>query len=71
MKTKFILSMALMMGAMTFTSCSKDDDKNNAETVFNVTETVVLISSVSLRLLTPSLVVPSFLRLRRLIYARY
>ena len=43
MKTKFILSMALMMGAMTFTSCSKDDDKNNAETVFNVTETTPLV----------------------------
>ena len=35
--------MALMMGAMTFTSCSKDDDKNNAETVFNVTETTPLV----------------------------
>ena len=30
MKTKFILAMALMMGAMTFTACSNDDDKNNA-----------------------------------------
>ena len=36
MKTKFILAMALMMGAMTFTSCSNDDDKNNEETAFNV-----------------------------------
>ena len=43
MKTKFILSMALMMGAMTFTSCSNDDDKNNDETAFSVTETKPLV----------------------------
>ena len=43
MKTKFILSMALMMGAMTFASCSDDDDKNNEETEFNVTETTPLV----------------------------
>ncbi len=30
MKTKFILAMALMMGAMTFTSCSSDDNENNS-----------------------------------------
>ena len=41
MKTKFILSMALMMGAMTFTSCSKDDDKNDDETAFSVIETML------------------------------
>ena len=29
MKTKFILAMALMMGAMTFTSCSSDDNDNS------------------------------------------
>ena len=29
MKTKFILLMALMMGALTMTSCSSDDDKKN------------------------------------------
>ena len=43
MKTKFILSMALVMGAMAFTSCSNDDDKNNEETAFNVTETKPLV----------------------------
>ena len=43
MKTKFILSMALMMGAMTFTSCSNDDDKNNEETAFSMTETKPLV----------------------------
>ena len=43
MKTKLILAMALMMGAMTFTSCSKDDDKNNDETAFNVIETTPLV----------------------------
>ena len=43
MKTKFIFSMALMMGAMTFTSCSKDDDKNNDDTAFSVTETTPLV----------------------------
>ena len=35
--------MALLMSAMTFTSCSDDDDKNNDETVFNVTETTPLV----------------------------
>ena len=43
MKTKFILLGALVMGAMTFTSCSSDDDKNNDETAFNVTETAPLV----------------------------
>ena len=43
MKKKFILAMALMMGAMTFTSCSSDDDKNNDETAFNVTETTPIV----------------------------
>ena len=45
MKTKFILSMALMMGAMTFTSCSKDDDKNNEETPFKVIETTPIVDA--------------------------
>ena len=35
--------MVLMMGAMTFTSCSKDDDKNSDETAFSVTETTPLV----------------------------
>ena len=39
--------MALMMGAMTFTSCSNDDDKNNDETAFNVTETKPLVDEDS------------------------
>ena len=45
MKTKFILSMALVMGAMTFTSCSKDDDKNNEETAFSVIETTPIVDA--------------------------
>ena len=43
MKTKLILSMALVMGAMTFTSCNNDDDKNNDETAFSVIETTPLV----------------------------
>ena len=39
MKKKFILAMALLTGAMTFTSCSSDDDKDNEETAFSVSET--------------------------------
>ena len=37
--------MALMMGAMTFTSCSNDDDKNNDETAFSVIETTPLVDA--------------------------
>ena len=43
MKKKLILSTALMIGAMTSTSCSKDDDKNNDETAFSVTETTPVV----------------------------
>ena len=43
MKTKFIFSMALMMGAMTLTSCSKDDDKKNDETEFGIVETTPVV----------------------------
>ena len=52
MKTKFIFAMALMMGAMTFTSCSKDDDKNNDETEFSVTETTPVVDDDSYSLNT-------------------
>ena len=31
--------MALLVGAVTFTSCSSDDDKDNEETAFSVSET--------------------------------
>ena len=43
MKTKFIYAMALMMGAMTFTSCNNDDDNKNEDNEFNVTETTPLV----------------------------
>ena len=52
MKTKFIFAMALMMGAMTFTSCSKDEDKNNDETEFSVTETTPVVDDDSYSLNT-------------------
>ena len=52
MKTKFILLMALMMGAVMITSCSKDDDKNNDEAEFSVTETSPVVDEDSYSLNT-------------------
>ena len=52
MKKKFILLTALMTGAMTFTSCSNDDDKSNDETGFSVTETTPLVDKDSYNLNT-------------------
>ena len=43
MKKKIILSMALLISAMTFSSCSKDDDVKTDEATFNVTETTPLV----------------------------
>ena len=45
MKKIFILSGALMMSALTFTSCDSDDDKNSEETEFNVTETTPVVDA--------------------------
>ena len=52
MKTKFIFPMALMMGAIMITSCSKDDDKNNDEAEFSVTETSPVVDEDSYSLNT-------------------
>ena len=43
MKKLFILSGALMMSALTLTSCSKDDDKKNDETEFGIVETTPVV----------------------------
>ena len=46
MKKKFILSMALLMGAMTFTSCSNDDDeKKGNDTEFNIVKTTPVVDA--------------------------
>ena len=44
MKKKLILLMAFLVSALTFSSCSKDDDvKKSDETLFNVTETTPIV----------------------------
>ncbi|MBR1557584.1 MAG: imelysin [Prevotella sp.] len=43
MKKFFMLSAAVMMGALTFTSCSNDDEKKNDEVEFSVTETTPVV----------------------------
>ena len=43
MKKFFMLSGALMMSALTFTSCNNDDDKSSDETEFAVTETAPVV----------------------------
>ena len=43
MKKIFVLSGALMMSALTFTSCNNDDDKSGDETEFAVTETAPVV----------------------------
>ena len=43
MKKLFILYGALMMSALTLTSCSKDDDKKNDETEFGIVETTPVV----------------------------
>ena len=43
MKKIFVLSGALMMSALTFTSCNNDDDKSGDETEFAVIETAPVV----------------------------
>ncbi|MBQ6378181.1 MAG: imelysin [Prevotella sp.] len=45
MNKKFIFSMALLMGALTFTSCSSDDDKkdNSSDTSFDLVTTTPIV----------------------------
>ena len=43
MKKIFILSGALMMSALTFTSCNNDDDNKNDDVEFSVTETTPVV----------------------------
>ncbi len=45
MNKKFIFSMALLMGALTFTSCSSDDDKkdNGSDTSFDLVTTTPIV----------------------------
>ncbi|SEV87133.1 Imelysin [Prevotella sp. khp7] len=43
MKKYFILSAALLMGAMTFTSCSDDDKNENEETSFDLVKTTPIV----------------------------
>lgn len=43
MKKIFILSGALMMSALTFTSCNNDDDNKNDDVEFSVTETTTVV----------------------------
>ena len=43
MKKIFILSAAVLMGALTFTSCSSDDHNKSEDNEFNVTETTPLV----------------------------
>ncbi len=53
MKKYFIWSMALLMGAMTVTSCSDDDDKNDDNnTEFSIVKTTPLVDQTSYALNT-------------------
>ena len=54
--------MALMMGAVMFTSCSKDDDKKSDEAEFSVTETTPVVDedSYSLNTIAANYSVKSF-----------
>ena len=47
MKKKFILSMAVLLGALTFTACSSDNDDNggNEDNVFSIVTTSPIVDN--------------------------
>ena len=52
MKKNLIWSVALLMGGLTFTACSSDDDEKTEETEFNIVKTTPLVDQDSYALNT-------------------